>query len=157
MDRFKTPVGNEGEYYYHENIDSANVFAQAPDGRFVMIREYRYLFDTMSITQAMGGIEEGETPEESAVRELREELGYETGELILVGTYASSPSFSKEKVYTFLARDLKLVGTSLEGHEDIEPVFMEALEIEEAIAKGEIWDSHAITGWHFIERYLRMH
>ncbi len=157
VDQFQTLNGSQGSYFYHENRDSVNIFAQGEDGRFVFVNEYRYLFDTESIAPAMGGIEEGETPDVAAARELREELGYEADEWILLGVTATAPAFSREKAYIFLARNLTLRGVELEGFEDIEPVFLDPLEVEEAIANGTIWDAHTVAGWHFVERYLRMH
>ena len=61
-DFFRTPRGREGEYHYTTHRDAVGVIGQLDDGRFVMIVEYRYLFDKLSLAMAQGGREEGETP-----------------------------------------------------------------------------------------------
>ena len=157
LDDFETDAGRQGKYYYHANAygeEAVSVFIQKQNGVFVMIREYRYLFDRLSITMAQGAIEKGETAEQAARREAREEAGYDVGELIDLGWFASVPAFSKEKSRIFLAMDAKKVGQNLDAMEEIEVVEMTASEIEEAIVGGAIWDGQAIAAWYKVKAYL---
>ncbi len=117
-----------------------------------MVREYRYVFDRMSVSQPMGGIEPGESPEETAVRELREETGYEAATVVRLGTIASAPAFSQEELSVFFATDLKKVGEH--DHEITEVIFMDAHEIDAAIRNGVIWDSNAISAWYLVKLHL---
>lgn len=149
--------GRAGKYWYHVNAygdEAVSVFVQKDDETFVMIREYRYLFDRMSVTHAQGSIEKGETAEQAARREAREETGYEPGELIDLGWFASVPAFSKEKTRVFLAQDVKKVGQKLDDMEQIEVIEMTALEIDRAILEGTIWDGQAIACWYRVKQYL---
>ena len=150
--RFVAPDGREGEYHFVHNDGAVMTFAQDADGRFVMIREYRYIQDRMSVSASAGGIERGETPAESAVRELREETGYETGGIVKLGEYAGAAAFSDEVIHVFLATALTKVG----GHdaEVAEVLLMASHEIDDAILTGEIWDGHAIASWQLVKLHL---
>jgi ADP-ribose pyrophosphatase len=153
-DRFRTKDGQEGHYHYIVNNHAVGVFARLSDGRFVMIREYRYTFDRISLSHVQGGIDEGETPEEAAGRELEEETGFKASSLTSLGWRATVPGFSAEKIHVFLAEDLCEGEKCLDGMEDIENVIMTADEIEAAIDAGEIWDSQVIVGWHLVRKHL---
>jgi ADP-ribose pyrophosphatase len=155
MDRFQTNEGREGDYHYMTNNNAVAVIAQLGDDQFVMLREYRFVFDRVSLSCVMGGIEPGETAEASARREIVEEIGYEAGDMIRLGQHASAPAFSSEVVDIFLARNLREVGKPDDGGlEETEVVVMTAEQIEDAIASGEIWDGQVVTPWHVARRYL---
>lgn len=152
--RFRTADGVEGDYYYHANLNAIDVFPMLDDGRFVMLREYRYLFDKVSLSNVQGGIEKGEKPEETARRETEEESGYRPGKMIKVGEFASAPAFSKELCYVYIATNLEKTETKPEDREYTEPVKMTADEIDDAIRSGEIWDSQVMATWNMVKLYL---
>lgn len=153
-DRFQTSEGFEGDYYYHANGDAIDAFAMLPDGRFVMLREYRFLFDKISLSNVQGSIEEGEDPECSAARETEEEVGYKPGNMIKVGEFATAPAFSKETCHVYIATDLVKTEVKHEAREHTEPVIMTAAEIDEAICSGEIWDSQVMATWNMVKLWL---
>jgi len=149
--------GRPGKYFYHANAfgeEAVNVFIQKEDGMFVMIREYRYLFARDSLTHAQGSIEQHETAEQAARREAREEAGYDVGELLDLGWFASAPAFSKERARVFLGTQAKQVGQKLDAMEQIEVVEMTAAHIDEAIANGTMWDGQAIACWYKVKAFL---
>ena len=67
------------EYYVLEYPDWVNVIAITADGQFVFVRQYRYGLGIDSVELCAGVAEPGETPEQSARRELQEETGYGGG------------------------------------------------------------------------------
>jgi len=157
VDQFETAEGKKGAYYYHVNNNAITVFPQLKDGRFVMLREYRYLFDRLSLSHVQGEIEPGEAPEDAARRELAEEVGYKTTQLIYLGTTMTAPAFSTETVHIYLARDLEPTTKHTDEFEETEVVTMSQEEIEAAIQSHEIWDKQVISDWHLVEQYLRTH
>lgn len=152
--RFRTPEGREGEYHFMHNNSAVNVFARLDDGRFVMIREYRYVMDRLSVATCQGGVEVEETPEQSADRELKEETGYEAATIVKIAEFASAPAFADEMIHVFLATDLKKIGEH--DHEVSEVLLMNAQEIDETIRTGEIWDSHVIASWYLVKLHLKL-
>ena len=78
----------------------------------------------------------GESPEMAALRELREETGYEAGELVYLGKGPLSSGSSMEMLTVYAARGLKFVG--IDGRdetEDIEVITVPAEEIYKALVR----------------------
>src|SRR3954451_19569793 len=87
---------------------------------------------------------DGESPEETARRELREEAGLLAGEWTLLGSTWSSPGISSEVMHLFLARDLRPV-----EHDDFERTHEEAdmsgdgvplADLRSAVLDGRVGD-----------------
>jgi len=91
---------------------------------------------------------------DAAKREVLEESGYESNQLIFIGVHATAPSFSKEKTHVFLAKDLTLKSQNLDNNEDIQVVEMSVESINDAVKNGDIWDGQAIAGWYMVKNYL---
>jgi len=101
-----------------------------------------------------GGIELGHTPEETAQRELQEEVGYKAGRLDKLAEVFLHPAYTTAKTHIFLARDLKeskLVGD--EG-EELEVVSYPFKDFEKLIDSGEIHDARIIAALYLAKRFL---
>jgi ADP-ribose pyrophosphatase len=86
---------------------------------------------------------EGEAPEETARRELREEAGLEAGEWTRLGTTWSSPGISGEVMHFFLARDLRQVDHDFERtHEEAEMSggWVPVADLRAAVVDGRVGD-----------------
>lgn len=127
-------------------------------GRFVLIREERIPIRAAIWSLPAGQIDESLEPEEEAVRqvalrELREETGYELsaeGDLISLGHFFSSPGFTDEHCYFFLARPV--VRHAQGPQPDEAEAIIDCREfspdlIREMIAEGEIQDSNTLSMW----------
>lgn len=73
------------------------------DGTVYLVRQYRHAFGEYVTEAPAGLIEEGETPEQAALRELREETGA-VGTLTPLGEFYPTPGYCEELVHLFLAR-----------------------------------------------------
>lgn len=153
-DRFRTSEGVEGDYHVVQNHDAIDAFVQLNDGRFVMQHEYRYLFDRVSLSHVQGGVETGENPEDTAIREIQEEVGYRAEQLIKLGWFAAAPAFSTEVCHAYLARDLTPCERDDNPLERSEVVIMTAEQIDEAIVSGAIWDSQVMAIWNQVKLFL---
>ena len=74
------------EWYVFEFPDWVNVIARTREGLFVMISQYRHALGETRYELVAGTCEQGETPLESAQRELLEEAGYGGGMGCMEGT-----------------------------------------------------------------------
>lgn len=75
--RHRHPVrGRERDFAVIEAADWVNVIALTADGRLVLVRQFRFGIDDLSLEVPGGVMEPGEDPVAAAQRELREETGY---------------------------------------------------------------------------------
>ena len=90
-------------------------------------------------------VEDSESPEECAQRELQEEIGYAASDFTKLGTFWPSPGFCDELMHAFLARGL--VPSRLEADEDenIEVVRYPVARVVEMVRTGEIRDAKTIV------------
>jgi ADP-ribose pyrophosphatase len=117
-----------------------------PDGRIVLVRQYRYAAGKPLLEIPAGTLEEGEDPLECARRELREETGYEASELMALLRCYMAPGYSDEVIHFFEARGLRSVGMSPEEDESIEVEVYEIGEISRMVEENIIEDAKTIIG-----------
>jgi ADP-ribose pyrophosphatase len=91
-----------------------------------------------------GGVEDGESPLETAHRELREETGLHGGEWVEVATFFTTPGYSDERMHLFLATGLEQGEAEPEGSEEIELVRVPLADVSELVARIE--DAKTLAG-----------
>ena len=111
------------------------------DGRVVLLRQYRPVVRAELWELPAGTIEAGESPETCARRELVEEAGYEAGRLEPLGEALADPGLTDERIFLFLARDLRPVAPGLDADEHIEVAPVALTEAYRMLDAGEILDA----------------
>ncbi|MFQ5870420.1 MAG: NUDIX hydrolase [Candidatus Zixiibacteriota bacterium] len=156
-DRSQSPRTNEvHDFHILESTDWVNVIPLTPKNQVVLISQYRHGIRGITLEIPGGIVEPDDSPEEAARRELREETGYEESEMILLGSVHPNPAFLNNKCYTFLARDVSLVGKQQQdAKEDIEVLLMPLDEIPHLIHDGKITHSLVLAAFYrFYMEYL---
>jgi ADP-ribose pyrophosphatase len=91
--RFRKPAGGETkEFVVIHAPDWVNVIAHTPEGRIVLVRQFRFGSNALSLEVPGGMIEKGENPIAAGVRELLEETGYGGGTVSLLGSVRPNPA-----------------------------------------------------------------
>jgi len=111
----------------------------------IMVRQYRHPASLNLLEIPAGIIENDEEPDSAALRELQEEIGYTSTNIRLLGGFWSSPGFTDEYMYGYLARNL--VESHLPADED-EEISVEKIpinKIQQLIKLGEIQDAKSIA------------
>ena len=111
----------------------------------VLLKQYRYAAGGMLWEAPAGKLDEGESPESCAYRELEEEAGITAGRLIQLPTLLTTPGFSDERVHLFLATELKEGRQALEEHEVIECHRMPLAKAMDLVKAGDIVDGKTVT------------
>jgi len=146
-------TGREHDFYVLEAGDWVNVVPLTPEGQVLLVRQFRHATREVTIEIPGGLIEDGQTPEEAAARELLEETGYSASELIYLGRVRPNPAILTNWCYTFLARDVFRVSQiQTDETEELELVKLGLDRISEMIASGEI--DHALVLSAFVHFYL---
>jgi ADP-ribose pyrophosphatase len=143
----------------------AAVLHNAAQGTLLFVRQFRYstyengpgwLLETVA-----GIVEPGQTPEESVIREVREETGYRIRDLEPVSVFYLTPGGSSERIHLFYAevetaaREHEGGGLAEEG-EDIEVVELTLEQVWQALDRGAIADAKTIVGLQWLRRRLEL-
>src|SRR6266487_1072844 len=161
-DRVRTPSRSQPRTWTIVHRKAAVIVApMTRDGRIVLVRQERipireaiWEMPSGQIDNTVaGGADPGrppETMEQVALRELREEAGYELakdGELVPLGHYFSSPGFTDERGYFFLARPVQQCKEGPardEGESILDCREFSVEEIRRMIAENEIRDANTL-------------
>ena len=79
--------GKEKMYLRGRRRDYSTVVPFVSQDKVLMIKSYRHLVDSVQIEVPSGYIEQGESPEQAAIRELEEETGYKAKRIVPIGSY----------------------------------------------------------------------
>jgi ADP-ribose pyrophosphatase len=123
-DTVKLPNGASATREYVVHPGAVLVVAVLDDGGFVLERQFRYPVRRVMLEFPAGKIDEGETPLETAQRELREEVGYTARTWTPLCTIHPEIGYSTEAIDVFLATGLTNVGQQLDEGEFLEIVTM---------------------------------
>lgn len=121
-DALRLPNGRIApEYYVLEYPTWINTIAIDPQGRFVMVRQYRHGLGEVLTELCAGVAEEGETPLQAAQRELLEETGYAGGQWQEWMVISPNPGSQNNLVHCFLAVGVEPTGSGqhLDRTEDV--------------------------------------
>lgn len=119
--------------------DYINVVAVTEAGQFVLMRQTKYAVEGLSLAPVGGYLEPGEEPLAAAMRELREETGYESDSWEYLGRYAADGNRGAGNANLFLARNCRFVGQT-GASDDLEAqelLLLSRAEVEQALAAGE--------------------
>lgn len=150
----RLPDGNLALREVVEHAGAVAIVALDDAQQVMLVRQYRIGADQDLYEIPAGILEPGTTAEENAVRELREEIGYEPGDLQALGAFYPTPGSSTELIRIYLARDLKAAPLAQDQDEFIETVSMPFAEALRMIDSGEIVDSKTIIGLLRVARLL---
>lgn len=112
----------------------------------ILESQYRHAAGKVLLEIPAGGIDEGETPEETVKRELQEEIGYLPGKVTRLGGFYAAPGYCTEYMHLFMASDLKESRLVAEDTDEIEVVRVPLSKIRGMIDKGEICDAKSVAG-----------
>ncbi len=144
-DHVLRPDGLPGIYgVVHFKNRAVGVLPVNDQGRIWLVGQHRYPLEAYSWEIPEGGCPPSESPEQTAVRELREETGLSAGRIELVATSHLSNSVSDEIGYVFRATELTHGPDEPEGCERIEVKQFDWGEAWEMLRRGEITDSLSV-------------
>lgn len=140
-----------------EIVDHAPSICVVPvddDGNALLVRQYRKPTDGFLLEVPAGGIEPGESPEDAARRELQEEIGHTSGNLVALTGFWLAPGWCSEYMYSFLATDLAPAALDSDEDEFIEVVRVPLGDAPNLIAQGEIRDAKSVASLLLAMRVL---
>lgn len=135
--------GERFDYTYMVlGADAAVVVAQTTDGLYIMNREFRQPVGEWVLGCPGGRLEKGEDPIPGVQRELFEETGYWSDDIVLTGSCYPLPSLLKQKIYFLYAKNcVKKSVQHLDPFEFIKIELKSEEELQKEIKKGRHVDA----------------
>ncbi|MEM8611877.1 MAG: NUDIX hydrolase [Cyanobacteria bacterium P01_H01_bin.105] len=156
VNRLRLPNKAEGQWECIRHPGGAMAVPITPDGKLVLVRQYRFAVQGRLLEFPAGTIEVAEDAFTTIQREIEEETGYSAKEWKNLGKFPLAPGYSDEFIFAFLASDLEKLETApqQDDDEDIEVVLMTPEEFEKAIHDGEGIDAKSIAGYFMAKPFL---
>jgi ADP-ribose pyrophosphatase len=107
VDQIEYTSGNKAIREVAEHPGGAVVVPLTAEGKIVMVTQYRFPVKQVLLELPAGKLGKGEDPKLCAVRELEEETGYKSDNVKQLGSIYTTPGYSTEKLWIYLAKDLK--------------------------------------------------
>lgn len=134
-----------------EFSDWVNVIPLTAKGDIVMIRQFRHGTESVTL-EIPGGLIEGEdeNPATAALREMEEETGYSSDEMVHLGTVEPNPAIQTNRCHTFLAKNAYLKqGQNFDPTESITLELFKVDEVLKMMKKGRITHGLVVAAFAF--------
>jgi len=125
--------------------DAAATVMLDAEERVLLLRRHRFITDTWGWEVPAGGIDDGETAAEAAIREAVEESGWRPGPLRELGRYFPSNGLCDQAFHVFLAEGAEHVGEPTTPDEVERVEWLPLAQVPELAARGEIGDGFSLT------------
>ena len=133
---------------------SVVVLPVLPDGRILLIRQYRHATRQFLWELVAGRMEAGETPARAAARELIEETGYRARRFRVFLDVFPTPGFLEERMYILLAQELTSGDARPEVDERITSRAFTSAQLKGMIRRGKLRDAKSIAGLLYYFSFL---
>jgi ADP-ribose pyrophosphatase len=153
VDEVKLPNGKTSKRELIKHPGAVAVIALTPEGKIVMVEQYRKALEKSIVEIPAGKLEPGEEPIITAARELEEETGYGCEKLEHLISFYTSPGFADELVHLYIAKNITRIEEARELDED---EFVELLEVtvEEAVGlmkEKKIYDAKTAYAVQYLQ------
>jgi ADP-ribose pyrophosphatase len=145
IDQVRLPGGTIATLESIRHPGAAAALPVLPDGRVLLVRQYRHAMGGWILEVPAGKLDPGEPPDRCARREVEEEVGYRVGSLRELGAIFTTPGFTDEIIWLYEAREL--TPTEL-AHEQDEVIEVQVWDFEAALSAvqdGRIRDAKTVA------------
>lgn len=144
VDTVQLPNGNTIDLDLVRHPGAAAIVAIDADDTILMVRQYRYASGGWLHEVPAGKLDNQESPESCAARELEEETGVVAERLTPLGSIWTSPGFCDERIWLFLATGLRPTQQALEADEVLTILRMPFADAVKQAQRGEIDDAKSV-------------
>jgi ADP-ribose diphosphatase len=150
-------TGKEHDFFVLDSVDWVNVIAITPDQKLVMVEQFRHGSNTVELEIPGGMMDPGESnPVTTAIRELREETGYEGEDARLLGIIWSNPAILSNRTYTVLIENCQLRHNVAWDHsEELVTRLVPVSEISKLVADEKIGHSLVVVALYHFDLWQR--
>jgi ADP-ribose pyrophosphatase len=157
VDTVLLPDGTHGRREVATHPGGVVVMPVLPDGRLVLVRQFRYSLGHPLLEFPAGKLDtlptgEKEDPFAAVQRELQEETGYQASQWTPLGHIHTAPGFTNERLYLFKATGLTLAERLTQPDEFVETVVLTPDEVLDQIRQGTLTDAKTLClmAWAYV-------
>lgn len=145
VDRVRAPGGQTVNWDVIEHPGSVSIVPIDADDQVLLVRQYRPAIAETLLEIPAGTLEPGESPEISAHRELREEIGMRAEWLRAIGSYYLVPGYSSELMHAYVATGLSPAPLPQDADEDISVESIPFAELVAQVYRGQLRDAKTVS------------
>lgn len=145
--------GREHDFFVLDSTEWVNIVPITPDDQVVLIHQYRHGIDDMTLEIPGGMVDpHDESPLHAARREMQEETGYDSDDVISLGSIHPNPAIQSNRCYTFLARNVtKRFEPQFDSTEETEVVLVPAAQLPDLVRQGTITHALVVTAFYWLD------
>lgn len=150
-------TGVEHDFYVLKAPDWVNIIALTPTGEAILVEQFRHGTTTVDL-EVPGGVMDHQdaSPVDTAVRELREETGYQGERARVLGNVAANPAILTNTCHTVLIENcVPRGGPQLDPGEDLTTRLVPATDLAMLVANGTIRHSLVVAAIYHYDLWLR--
>ena len=114
------------------------------DGKILLVKQFRYPYGEEIYELPAGKLNEGETPEQTAIRELEEECGLKAEKIEKMFDVYPTPAYNTEIISIYRVLEFKKTCVRLDEDEFLSSVWIEKEKLKTMIDNGEIKDAKTL-------------
>lgn len=152
-------TGSDHDFFVIDCVNWVHVLAVTEDDQLVMVEQYRHGSETVEL-EIPGGMMDAheQSPVEAALRELREETGYEGTNGQIIGEVFANPAIMSNTCYFVRVDHCQLRhAIELDHGEDVATRLVPLSEIPALVAANKIKHSIVVAGLFYHDLWLRNH
>jgi len=155
LDKVRLNDGSLARREVVEHPGGVTILPVDDEGMCYMVRQFRYPAGRMMLEAPAGKLEYGEEHYSCAVRELEEETGFSADEFVFLGGVYTSPGFSSERLYIYLALGLHEGESHPDEGEFLNVEKISLSELSRMVMERELDDAKTIIAVLKAEKYLK--
>lgn len=148
-------TGEKHAFYVLDTADWVNVIPITPEGKVVLIHQFRHGTEEITLEIPGGVVDESDAnPKECARRELIEETGFDSDQIVQIGCVTSNPAILNNRCYTFLANNVRQTEKqAFDSSEDIAVELYDLKDVHEMIRTGRIHHALVVAAFYYLEQF----
>ena len=152
--RSRSPrTAKEHNFFVLDSGDWVNIIPVTADGQVVLIRQYRHGTEDMTL-EIPGGMVDPEDPSplHAARREMQEETGYDSDDVIPLGPIHPNPAIQGNRCHSFLARNVqKAFEPSFDTTEETEVILVPESSLSELVQQEQITHALVVVAFYWYD------